>query len=1338
MAKNTVTIDIQVNGKMQKATLSAKKLQKALQDVGMAGNQAAQGAANADRNLKGLSAQSANGTKNFSKMAQGMSGFLVPAYATLAANVFALSAAFNFLKSAGDLRALQAGQEAYARQTGTSMVMLTKNIQAATGGLVAYEEAAQAAAIGNAAGLTADQLTRLGAIAKNAGTILGRDVTDAFNRLTRGAIKAEPELLDELGIIVRLADASERYADALDINVNSLTTFQKSQAVVNATIAEGESKFRDVGDAVNNVARLGASLQDTFKTVKEGIAGIANFIAGALNDSIYALVAALGLLGKSFLGAIIPAGPALKNVAAGAVDAQARIKEGINKKSATGQAIGKNDFGPKTMYNLERSAKAAQSSIRNESKLTQLQMQKDLRLIKANMILTSAEGKNAFTKMFANWRAQLLLFQAEHGRVMGTVKAVTAAAAATMSRLLSFAAWIGLAIILVSFIKKGLDYFKDPALRKAEETAVAAKEAFEESTKSVEKLRSELEPAGSAMEKIVQQANLLANFTWNSFNSVLNNLRATADEFDLSGIDLSAIDQDSLNSLKNMTTELDNLRKVGKKTADEVGGGLFDGIVARRTQTSATGGRVGSLYDSEIEELETKVNTVLDGIDMTGLKERVLPLLKDSIPAALDNLDLQFSILDEAGRDTAGLRDMAGTISQLAKDMQGGNMSGVEFARTLVRLIGEDGTGGLLDDLRKGTRAVTSDLMAERNAFKSLTQTLEAFTESSKKLDLKDSPYTQLIGQVESAEQAIATLSASAGNKSVRDFFVGGTEEGTKAFDDGIAQYNALLRLAGLQGDATADTLDSLKFQAVLEERIARFKDIAVTMEVKKHKLQLAGLKANRGATKLQAQQVKYDMAVLNAQQALNAKIAEKTQMELTNQKMSAEQERIYNAEKEVLEEQLEIMKEQADVAQRLAMVTKNAFESGLSSGINDFITGKEGSLRDGLKTLAKGVLEAVSKQISDYLAKSVSDFLFGEKDPAKDMAFAMQAGGQSAAQAIEAAMIRGADAIAAKLGISTGGATAGTALPPLPDNVRSDRFATEAEIAANANPLGNLTMGPSLDELQRSDPILGNQAGLRLNGALSQMGSQFGVGSVEDDMIRSSFGGAGSSPQQTLTYTGQMAEGQGSGLGEIMTELKDSMSELTIETASNVTAGAALLAGLTGNSKAAEALAKITAAMKAYQMIKAGIEKMLGIKRTTETGALIMALNLNTKSNLVNAAVPFAKGGIMSNGVQQYSSGGIAKGSKAGYPALLHGTEAVVPLPDNRSIPVDLKGAAGGQTNNNVVVNVGMDGSSTTSTTADDSDTANRLGNAVATAVQTELQKQKRSGGILSPYGVA
>ena len=37
------------------------------------------------------------------------------------------------------------------------------------------------------------------------------------------------------------------------------------------------------------------------------------------------------------------------------------------------------------------------------------------------------------------------------------------------------------------------------------------------------------------------------------------------------------------------------------------------------------------------------------------------------------------------------------------------------------------------------------------------------------------------------------------------------------------------------------------------------------------------------------------------------------------------------------------------------------------------------------------------------------------------------------------------------------------------------------------------------------------------------------------------------------------------------------------------------------------------------------------------------------------------------------FSKGGVSKGPVSGYSATLHGTEAVVPLPDNRSIPVSL-----------------------------------------------------------------
>jgi hypothetical protein len=52
------------------------------------------------------------------------------------------------------------------------------------------------------------------------------------------------------------------------------------------------------------------------------------------------------------------------------------------------------------------------------------------------------------------------------------------------------------------------------------------------------------------------------------------------------------------------------------------------------------------------------------------------------------------------------------------------------------------------------------------------------------------------------------------------------------------------------------------------------------------------------------------------------------------------------------------------------------------------------------------------------------------------------------------------------------------------------------------------------------------------------------------------------------------------------------------------------------------------------------------------------------------------AKSFLMAQGpTSGYRFGGIASGPESGYAVELHGTEAVVPLPDGRSIPVQMKG---------------------------------------------------------------
>src|SRR5210317_1149865 len=187
MAKKEIKIPIKVDGK--EILLTQKQIKKLSKDTNKAaGSFDAMGTTQrgADRAGKGLSRQSSNSTKNFSKMQQGISGGLVPAYATLAAQVFAVSAAFQFLQNSVNFKNLIEGQKAFGSVTGTAFGTITSAVRAATNGQLAFAEAAQATAIGTAAGLNRAQLEQLGKAARDTSLALGRDLTDSFNRLIRG------------------------------------------------------------------------------------------------------------------------------------------------------------------------------------------------------------------------------------------------------------------------------------------------------------------------------------------------------------------------------------------------------------------------------------------------------------------------------------------------------------------------------------------------------------------------------------------------------------------------------------------------------------------------------------------------------------------------------------------------------------------------------------------------------------------------------------------------------------------------------------------------------------------------------------------------------------------------------------------------------------------------------------------------------------------------------------------------------------------------------------------------------------------------------------------------
>ncbi len=517
MAKNKVQIDVKVDdkGTTKKVGLDSKKAAEGLDNT-------AKSARTADRNLKGTAQASSNATKNFSKMAQGTGG-LVAAYATLAANIFAISAAFQFLKRAGDLRALEKAQQQYTSKTGLSMKLLTSRIQEATGGIVSFQEASQAAAIGIAAGLSPDQLERLGAAAKNAAAALGRDTTDAFQRLTRGAIKAEPELLDELGLIIRLEKATKDYAKAMNILDRDLTTFEKTQAVVNATLTQAEEKFDDIGGNVNDVARLGKAFDDLVKGIQRAIVGPAEFIADVFTKNIFALSAAFALLGVNITKAMAPTVD-FKNISDLAGAAKQRISGAALTGSKTGAALAGGDFSAQHLNRLKVAAGAKTSTVINLSKMEEKQIRRDIKLIEAEHARAMATMKGGFKGYVMGAIANLKLLQAQHGMVMGTMKAGVMGFASFASKAMNAIAIVGMLTLAISMAKELLNLLKSKELRAMEESAEKMRNRFKEQNEALRETLDTLDLAETKMGRIVQHANAFSQISTQGSTRLLDGI----------------------------------------------------------------------------------------------------------------------------------------------------------------------------------------------------------------------------------------------------------------------------------------------------------------------------------------------------------------------------------------------------------------------------------------------------------------------------------------------------------------------------------------------------------------------------------------------------------------------------------------------------------------------------------------------------------------------------------------------------------------------------------------------------------------------------------------------
>lgn len=314
MADNKIIIEILTDdkGTAKKAQLKQKDLQSQVKKTGDQYKKTGKQAQDYNKKEKALYQSNLSTAKGFSKMKETMgsgSSGLVGAYATLAANVFAATAAFNALRGAAQVQTLIEGFTFLGNAAGQTSLQIANGIREITDNAVSLEIALRSSAIALTSGFNTDQIAELAEVAKNASIALGRNMADSMDRLFRGVAKLEPEILDELGIMVRLDTAVTKYAAQLGKSATALTDFERRQAFLNETLTQGALKYGDLSGRIdpNPYDKLASSFANLTEKGLNLINNVLTPFLTLLAGNQGALVGALILFGSTILTTMIPA-----------------------------------------------------------------------------------------------------------------------------------------------------------------------------------------------------------------------------------------------------------------------------------------------------------------------------------------------------------------------------------------------------------------------------------------------------------------------------------------------------------------------------------------------------------------------------------------------------------------------------------------------------------------------------------------------------------------------------------------------------------------------------------------------------------------------------------------------------------------------------------------------------------------------------------------------------------------------------------------------------------------------------------------------------------------------
>ena len=1300
-----LTFILSDDGSLKLVEQKAKKTAGAMNKVG-------QTAHSADRSLKGAANASSGASKNFSKLSQGITGGLVPAYATLAANLFAVDALFRFLKSSADFRVLTQGQEAFAAATGVAYKSLAHDLQSATRNMINFRDAAQAGAIGRAAGLSAGQLTELSEAAFKVSMALGRDVTDSFNRLIRGVTKAEPELLDELGIVLRLEEATTKYAASLGLNKNQLSIYQKSQAVVNEVLDQAERKFGKINAIMepnaNSIAQLGVAFEKTIDSIRPFISALVEPAADFFSNNITAAAIAMGLFATTIISSVIPSHQELLIKQAEQTEAHEAQLDRLKLKTETlekaraklaktpiaqekfTKRMGKDGLDMSKLGGASGEALKAGKALTNKqigvikSQVTRgvgafTGMTKQMKA-KYTAMLTDMQGKTSVAqqKILLNWEGikngvqiKTTQMQIHWQRAMGVMAGATRTVTMAMTGLMSFMSYIGIAILIFQAGKAAYDKFFGPDQAQLD----AFNDRIGKITESTKNLNTELVKMGEVarlglLETVVEQVEHLGEAVASA------NLKKMFSEFKLlegdkdvnpeAFQDLSDSLVSSLNALSNLddgfTKYANTLKYTGTLTPKQIQDmrKMADGFMEAGNAAKGLREVQGELVKEQNRLVQSLPKIPYQNmLSLIETQIKHYKTLGDSHKAFAEEASTRLEYFNKLQERSIALQLEEMQLKKLQKKQSlggaGTTSQELKFAQDVIKLRQEEYK---IDDLMLQIK--TSKLEKDSIARKGMEQQLVLAKENLEVLKMQATVSglmsSQLFSTYNKAFTQVYTDFGAGIGKAIRG------EEG--AFD--ALGKNLKNTVSNAIGDALAKQfLDDVLPDGMKPANIAEEINKAGSYhaELVKNKIMQGG---EHHANSL--------VGVANDMTKALASIQNKQNVARIN---------VLKAEQGTLSDQRDKINKRLDTLRK--QTSPNAIDNFVASS-----EGKRAKLDYARGQLSGDDLVEYNdrqKKLERLIARR-SQLQMEAQDPANmlngkayyKMPNAHNQGGQTyqsrialRTKEIEALLEEQTDVLD-DLG--------GSFTKHLTDNI----YNTKEDILD----LENRVTG--IDALITSKSV--EEAGLQDIVDNKDTGNIKTVKKTEDYV-----------PGQEDENPYAKYDGQGF--------MSDDMSEKVNQFGGVVS----MLGAVAGED---EKVAKIMTVVAKLQMANALMERVNIAMQAKKDGLSFIGAFLGAPSG--------RQGGIMSKHARGYSQGGVADGPTAGYPAVLHGREAVVPLPNGRSIPVDMGKGAGGT--NNVSINVNM--AEGTTETVSDREEAKALGVAINQAVYQVLEKEQRQGGLL------